>query len=486
MNRSRNQSSTPKAARAAALAVCFSVAAGACGGASDPIGSAEQQDTETDFAREAMLEVPPELSPSRSATEFDFCTDVPPGKMDLNQAAWLSFFAANEYAHYGYIGPLLKDYGFDDPDGATLDWRQCAIDRASVKDVQSEQEATFRAMIDQGILRDHLLTEYIETDEWGSCAQRWFDEYDGLTLPANAFKTWLVNNPKPYNYVEFVSGEQFTAHGQVYQAGSTQVVVARHPAKNIIIAAFRGTEFEWNDLAVDAGLIKVSLDTPDMAEAGWGPGWGKVHHGFFDAYRAVDLEAQQLGDALLEEGAQPEVYLTGHSLGAALATILASRILEKIERQVAAGETPFALRGVYTYGSPRVGNEQFVTRFNELAEKHGVTVARFRNGDDLVTNVPKFFYDHVGTMFHVVEDLPGTVEADSALWLYASYDDEPYWATKIGDHPSGGLHRSYSGTTGDPVWTPAKSGYYRRIDELYVRSRVEAEASIGSFYHCAD
>ena len=48
-----------------------------------------------------------------------------------------------------------------------------------------------------------------------------------------------------------------------------------------------------------------------------------------------------------ETGKTKKVYTTGHSLGAAAATVAASRL------------GTFA-RGCFTYGSPRVGNRKFI------------------------------------------------------------------------------------------------------------------------------
>jgi len=78
-------------------------------------------------------------------------------------------------------------------------------------------------------------------------------------------------------------------------------------------------------------------------------------------------------DDLQRVGKSRKAWFTGHSLGAAMTTIMASRceddpVMPHIEE-------------VYTYGSPRVGWRNFV---NSLNCKHH----RWVNNNDIVTRVP--------------------------------------------------------------------------------------------------
>jgi len=66
-----------------------------------------------------------------------------------------------------------------------------------------------------------------------------------------------------------------------------------------------------------------------------------------------------------------KLYITGHSLGGAMATICASRM-------VARG---IVVSGLYTFGSPRVGDAEFVAHL-------GTTHFRFVNNNDIVTKAP--------------------------------------------------------------------------------------------------
>jgi predicted lipase len=108
---------------------------------------------------------------------------------------------------------------------------------------------------------------------------------------------------------------------------------------------------------------------------------GKVHRGFQIAMLSVIDPII----AALPRGAR--VTICGHSLGGALATLIAERL---------AALNWFNLEAVYTFGSPRVGNWSFAAHYNSLL--HDITFRIF-NARDPVPRVPFVFgtYKHAGT-----------------------------------------------------------------------------------------
>jgi hypothetical protein len=135
------------------------------------------------------------------------------------------------------------------------------------------------------------------------------------------------------------------------------------------VLAFRGTEVtKRQDMKTDAGATKISVLE------------GRVHVGFNRAYESVakNIEASILS---LEE---IPLYITGHSLGAALATVATQRLEHKpkFRNRIAA---------CYTFGSPRVGNDQY--------EKDSKSpIYRMVNTTDIVTVIPLLVmgYIHIG------------------------------------------------------------------------------------------
>lgn len=135
------------------------------------------------------------------------------------------------------------------------------------------------------------------------------------------------------------------------------------------VLAFRGTEVAKRlDIKTDASFFKVSVVE------------GMVHRGFAEGYLSVE---PQILKALKKVDGLP-LYITGHSLGAALATI-ATQHLEHdsaLRDQIAA---------CYTFGSPRVGDKEFDLEFKS-------SIYRVINTTDIVTVVPLLLmgYIHIG------------------------------------------------------------------------------------------
>jgi hypothetical protein len=147
----------------------------------------------------------------------------------------------------------------------------------------------------------------------------------------------------------------------------------RSGAAPFAILAFRGTDRD------DPRNALTDADTFPEERDGY-----IVHRGFGLALDQV--WDQEVEPALVDfENTHPgaPVYFTGHSLGAALATISVTRF----------GGGACAL---YTVGSPRVGDDRFVTA---VSRKTG-QVFRFVNSQDIVTQIPpeillKNYFRHV-------------------------------------------------------------------------------------------
>ena len=162
-----------------------------------------------------------------------------------------------------------------------------------------------------------------------------------------------------------------------FSVSGTQAFLAHNNRYSVL--AFRGTS-DWTDVQTDIRAGRVSA----------GDGVGKVHSGFFNAYGLVSERISRR----LEEVKFMPLYITGHSLGGALATV-ALRYLEKVEGlkdQIAA---------CYTFGSPRVGNADFESDIRS-------PVYRVVNFTDIVTFLPLFTmgFTHVGDVRYLDRGTP--------------------------------------------------------------------------------
>lgn len=128
------------------------------------------------------------------------------------------------------------------------------------------------------------------------------------------------------------------------------------------VLVFRGTEAGWRNYLIDA----------DMGRAGF-QRQPAVHRGFL---RALDSVWPSLQAALLAQRHLP-LFITGHSLGGALAVLAATRVPH---------------RAVYTFGCPRVGNAAFAA---SLAQ---ASIYRVVHGEDAITRIPPAWlgFAHVG------------------------------------------------------------------------------------------
>lgn len=158
------------------------------------------------------------------------------------------------------------------------------------------------------------------------------------------------------------------AHGKIISRNGAEVLVATE--KNDLWIAFRGTEpNKLNDVMADLKVIKNS------AIAG-----GKVHGGFQEEVDEVWLDIVKLLDKNSQLKESRDVYFTGHSLGAAMATIASTR---------------YSPTELFTFGSPRVGGTRFIK--NIKCDHY-----RFMNNNDIVCRIPPAWlgFRHHGTMIY--------------------------------------------------------------------------------------
>ncbi|KAI7836015.1 hypothetical protein COHA_010099 [Chlorella ohadii] len=115
-----------------------------------------------------------------------------------------------------------------------------------------------------------------------------------------------------------------------------------------------------------------------------------VHNGFLDAYASVRSEVMRLLETVLAGEEEPwTLYITGHSLGGALATLCTFDCARRVWRGGAV--RPHIVH--YNYGSPRVGNKAFADAFDRLVPN----TWRVANTNDAVASVPRMLgYCHVG------------------------------------------------------------------------------------------
>ena len=153
-------------------------------------------------------------------------------------------------------------------------------------------------------------------------------------------------------------------------AGTAGAVLA---SPDLIVIVFRGTEnlLDWRTNMRIAWTVLQ--------------GGVRVHTGFFRAYRPIRKRLFDKVVALIAEKSRP-VYITGHSLGGALAVMATAELANHDEAAVRD-----SLAACYTFGCPKAGDSSF----DQFVK---VPLYRITNGVDLVPAVPPVFtgYKHAG------------------------------------------------------------------------------------------
>lgn len=158
--------------------------------------------------------------------------------------------------------------------------------------------------------------------------------------------------------------------------GDTQAMVVED--SNAVVVAVRGTQ-EGVDALVDLGVQVVPL-----------PGYGSVHLGFGLAAQAVRKQVESAIEAAYSHNGYRKVWLTGHSLGGAVAAILAA-MLEVDGYEIA---------GVMTFGAPASGDSVWRDRYNA---KFRTKTHRWVFEQDIVPCMPpsQDFWRHVGVQHYL-------------------------------------------------------------------------------------
>lgn len=154
------------------------------------------------------------------------------------------------------------------------------------------------------------------------------------------------------------------------EVGTAGFVVA---GDEIIVIVFRGTEDQL-DWLTNVRAAWVTLQ-----------GGTRVHTGFFQAYWPIRDTLFAKVERLLKTKPRP-VYVTGHSLGGALAVMATAELANHQDASIRD-----SIAACYTFGCPRAGDASF-----DLYVK--VPLYRVTNGVDIVPAVPPAIlgYRHVG------------------------------------------------------------------------------------------
>ena len=159
-----------------------------------------------------------------------------------------------------------------------------------------------------------------------------------------------------------------------FDKNSAQAMLVEH--KDYFCMSFRGTDelADWLD----------NMDIASTEQA-----CGTFHEGFWESTEDVwDMYSKYKELAAGQE--QRPLFITGHSLGGAMATVAAVRLLHE--------NIPFV--GLYTFGQPRAMVRKMIPKINAQCKAR---FFRFQNNNDIVTRMPALLagYRHGGTQLYI-------------------------------------------------------------------------------------
>lgn len=162
---------------------------------------------------------------------------------------------------------------------------------------------------------------------------------------------------------------------------------------DVVVVVFRGTD-DTEDWFINANMYLHYLEV------------GEIHTGFAGAYGMVQT-------SIVEEVTRLKpkpVWITGHSLGGAMALTCAVDMIEFQNQSV---------DGVITFGQPKIGREKLTAN---LQEKIGDRYVHFANERDVVPFLPKTF-SHCGLLLRFFN---GKVQKSSNYFLVGATELDPF------------------------------------------------------------
>lgn len=195
---------------------------------------------------------------------------------------------------------------------------------------------------------------------------------------------------------------------QFIRVSTTEALWLEDASRVVLVIPGTNMSQGLSDFATDILFLQSAMPTG-----------GRVHSGFLSSTRELLPRVTNLADTLPYK---KEFLVVGHSLGAGIATILSRLLVETPEVK-----KNLLLKGIYLFGSPRVGNREFVQDFNKTFTLPNFSLVRVVNNNDFVTRIPQLGY----------ADVNGLVYFDQHKNIFTGADAEKQMSDSIFQLPTG-------------------------------------------------
>lgn len=160
----------------------------------------------------------------------------------------------------------------------------------------------------------------------------------------------------------------------------TRVLVGKVQEENACVISWRGTD-NW-------GMIFRDIEFWGLVPANWDGCKGcSVHSGFYKSWKEISKKVfKALRHVGCGEGMGKSLYLTGHSLGAAVVQVAMFDL----------ADAGYKIEKLYAFEAPRVGNKAWAEAFQEKFKR--TKVFRTSHFKDPVVHLPPWMlsYQHIG------------------------------------------------------------------------------------------
>lgn len=186
-------------------------------------------------------------------------------------------------------------------------------------------------------------------------------------------------SPQPNASLPLPPGWSLEATGDLAQASGPplpMLFVLHNNQTNQVLLVVRSTvgSYEWTK------NFEYNQTADPEIQAIFG---GNVSFGFASIFQEIWPAAQAALDALVVDsgGPPPEVWVTGHSLGAGIGTMVAFAAADYLAASMGPDEAPVVQ--AVLFAPPQVGDSSFVDAYNQLVNGRMVDYA-----DDIINQVP--------------------------------------------------------------------------------------------------
>ena len=145
------------------------------------------------------------------------------------------------------------------------------------------------------------------------------------------------------------------------------------PTTNTIFTSFRGSS-NINNWMENIQIKQISPYTNQSI---------KIEKGFYKAYNFIKPQLIENLGIMRNKYKTKQLLITGHSLGAAMATLMTYDILTLF--------TEYEVKYLVNFGSPRVGNLDFVDSYNS----YNITSYRITHHYDMIPHLPEELFDYL-------------------------------------------------------------------------------------------